>query len=44
VKAVLTLLRDRGYTGPIGWQGYGIKGDVHENLKRTMEGWKKLMQ
>lgn len=40
-KFVKTL-KELGYTGPIGFQGYGIKGDAHDNLKRTMEAWRKL--
>lgn len=42
-KFVKTL-KDLGYTGPIGLQGYGIGGDVHENLKRSMGAWRKLSQ
>lgn len=38
----LNALRALGYTGPVGFQGYGIKGDAHDNLKRTMEAWRKL--
>jgi sugar phosphate isomerase/epimerase len=35
----LETLRDAGYTGPIGFQGYGIGGDVYDNLKRSMAAW-----
>ncbi len=38
----LRTLKRAGYTGPIGFQGYGIGGDAHDNLKRTMEAWRKL--
>lgn len=38
----LSRLAKLGYTGPIGLQGYGIKGDVHENLKRSMKQWRLL--
>jgi sugar phosphate isomerase/epimerase len=41
MRGFLETLRDAGYTGPIGFQGYGIGGDVHENLKRTMTAWDK---
>jgi sugar phosphate isomerase/epimerase len=41
VRGFLETLRDAGYTGPIGFQGYGIGGDVHDNLKRTMAAWEK---
>jgi len=38
----LKMLKELGYTGPIGFQGYGIKGDPYENLKRSMEAWRAL--
>jgi sugar phosphate isomerase/epimerase len=38
----LKTLADCGYTGPIGFQGYGIGGDAYDNLKRTMDAWRKL--
>ena len=41
IKGFLTTLNDAGYTGPIGFQGYGIGGDVHDNLKRTMNAWER---
>jgi sugar phosphate isomerase/epimerase len=44
MRGFLETLRDAGYTGPIGFQGYGIGGDVHENLKRTMAAWEKHSQ
>jgi sugar phosphate isomerase/epimerase len=40
VYGLLKMLRNTGYQGPIGFQGYGIKGDVHENLKETMKAWR----
>jgi len=42
VYGFLKKLKALGYTGPIGLQHYGIKGDAHENLKRSMEAWKKF--
>jgi sugar phosphate isomerase/epimerase len=39
VYGLLKMLRKMGYDGPIGFQGYGIKGDVNENLKETMKAW-----
>jgi sugar phosphate isomerase/epimerase len=44
VRGFLETLRDAGYTGPIGFQGYGIGGDAYENLKRTMTAWEKHSQ
>jgi sugar phosphate isomerase/epimerase len=40
VYGLLKMLRSMGYDGPIGFQGYGIKGDVNENLKETMKAWR----
>ena len=38
----LRTLTRAGYTGPIGFQGYGIGGDAYDNLRRTMDAWHKL--
>ena len=40
----LKTLKNAGYTGPIGLQHYGIKGDAHENLKRSMNAWRRLSE
>ena len=40
----LKTLKELGYTGPIGLQGWGIKGDVYENLQRSMKAWRQLSQ
>ncbi len=32
----------RGYVGPIGLQGFGIKGDVRENLAASMKAYKDM--
>lgn len=42
VGAFVTKVRDAGYRGPFGFQGYGIKMDAKELLKETMEGWGKI--
>lgn len=39
---LLKTLKELGYIGPIGFQGYGIKGDARDILERTMNGWRKL--
>ncbi len=39
VAAFLAKLRAAGYTGPIGFQGYGIKGDARELLRRSIKAW-----
>ena len=38
----LKTLKELGYAGPIGLQGYGVKGDVYQNLKRSMDAWRRL--
>ncbi len=42
MRGFLKCLSDAGYTGPIGFQGYNIGGDARDNLKRTMDAWRKL--
>jgi sugar phosphate isomerase/epimerase len=42
MRGFLKTLRDSGYTGPIGFQGYGIGGDAYDNLKRTMKAWREI--
>ncbi len=32
-------LKDNGYSGPIGFQCYNIKGDVNEVLTQSMQSW-----
>jgi len=44
VYKFLKQLRHEGFKGPIGLQGYGITGDVRENLKRSMEAWHRFSQ
>jgi sugar phosphate isomerase/epimerase len=44
MSGFLRTLSKAGYTGPIGLQGYGIGGDVHDNLQRSMNAWQKLSQ
>lgn len=42
VYKFLKRLNELGYSGPIGLQGWGIGGDVHENLARSMAAWHRL--
>ncbi|MBW7990211.1 MAG: DUF1080 domain-containing protein [Planctomycetes bacterium] len=42
IRRFLRTLKRAGYTGSIGFQGYGIGGDAHDNLRRTMDAWLKL--
>ena len=41
MKGFLKTLDDAGYTGPVGLQAYGIGGDVHDNLKRSIAAWEE---
>jgi sugar phosphate isomerase/epimerase len=42
VGRVLTLLKQLGYTGPIGLQCYAIRGDIRDNLRRSIDAWHNL--
>lgn len=44
IRGFLETLRDAGYTGPMGFQGYGIGGDAYDNLKRSMTAWEQHSQ
>lgn len=41
VYGLLKTLRELGYANPIALQGFGIGGDAHDNLRRSMEAWQK---
>jgi sugar phosphate isomerase/epimerase len=43
VPGFLVQLRNVGFTGPIGLQHFGVKGDSRENLSRSMLAWRKLV-
>ncbi|HUT11205.1 MAG TPA: sugar phosphate isomerase/epimerase family protein [Thermoguttaceae bacterium] len=38
----LAVLKEVGYTGPVGLQCYGIQGDVRDNLTRSMAAWQQF--
>lgn len=42
VAGFLRKVRAAGYTGPIGFQGYGIKAPAREVLAKTMDAWKRM--
>ena len=42
VAAFLRKLRAAGYTGPIGFQGYGIKSPPRDVLAQTMVAWQRM--
>jgi len=42
VAALLKMLKDMGYTGPIGLQCYGLRGDASDHLTRSIAAWRKL--
>lgn len=42
VGAFLATVKKAGYTGPIGLQGYSIKGPSETHLKRSMDKWTEI--
>ena len=42
VYALLKTLRNLGYTGPVGLQCYGLRGDARDHLARSIAAWRKL--
>jgi sugar phosphate isomerase/epimerase len=42
VAAFVRNLRALGYTGPVGFQGYGIKAEPREVLAKTMAAWRQM--
>jgi len=44
VGAFLRKVRAAGFTGPIGFQGYGIKEPPREVLAKTMAAWQRMQE
>lgn len=42
VGSVLRTLKEIHFTGPVGFQGYGIGGDTRSVVGPTIEAWRKL--
>ena len=42
VLKLLKVLDEEGYRGPIGLQCYNVKGDMRENLTRSMQAWTRM--
>jgi sugar phosphate isomerase/epimerase len=42
IRELLSILRDCGFSGPIGLQCYGIGGDARTHLNRSMKAWKRV--
>lgn len=42
VAGFVQKLRALGYTGPVGFQGYGIKAPPREVLAKTMAAWQRM--
>lgn len=42
VSQVLKALRKVDFTGPVGLQHYGVKGEAAQNLRHSLAGWKAL--
>jgi sugar phosphate isomerase/epimerase len=43
VAAFMEKVWAAGYTGPVGFQGFGIKRDSREVLAETMAAWRKII-
>ena len=41
-KGLFQILNEIGFSGNVGFQCYAIRGNSRENLKRSMDAWKKL--
>lgn len=44
VSALLDMLEDLGYRGPIGLQCYGIPGDARGHLTKSMDAWRRFTE
>ncbi len=44
VFGFVKTLVELGYDGPIGLQGYGVRGDARENLRKSVTGWRELSE
>ncbi len=42
VASLLNKLRALGYTGPVGLQHYGVRGDARAKLGQSMQAWRAL--
>jgi sugar phosphate isomerase/epimerase len=43
VTEFMATVKKVGYRGPLGFQGYSIKGNSEEILSRTMKKWREIM-
>lgn len=44
IDGFVALLKKVGYRGPVGLQGYGVKGPSGEHLERSMNKWREVMK
>ena len=44
IGGFLALLKDVGYRGPVGLQGYGVPGPSADHLQRSMTRWHAAME
>jgi len=42
VSRLVQILHQLGYRGPIGLQGYGLKGNPKDNLTRSIKAWQEI--
>jgi sugar phosphate isomerase/epimerase len=43
VAGFLKVLNDAGYQGPVSLQCYQVKGDLEQNLARSLEAWRAML-
>ena len=43
-KRLFAALEEVGFAGPVGLQGFGIKGDKRENLEKSATAWKAILE
>lgn len=42
--SIAGLLREIDYQGPVGFQGYGLGGDVYANLRASLAAWRDMQE
>ena len=43
VARFLSVLNDAGYRGPVSLQSYQVRGDLEQNLARSLEAWRAML-
>jgi hypothetical protein len=42
VYELLKMLKNMSYTGPVGLQCYGLRGDASDHMTRSISAWRKF--